>query len=253
MAIRFMYDNYVDLSTTTITASSQATGFPASNVAHIWHTRHWRTTAISGQWIKFDLGSIKQTQCVIIKYHNKLSTSGYIAIEANSSDSWASPAFSENMGDYVEDEILIYFFPADKWYRWWRIYINDPDNTDGYLRMGRIYLGKYFGPERHFMQPHTKQRIDPSVKRYSTGGQISISQRESYIQIPYDFRSIALADVPNFKTMWNSVGQSMPYFVCEIPSSNPHLTTYYVINSDPWNIEEMSAKGSLLVNCETMR
>ena len=190
-------------------------------------------------------------EAIIIKYHNLRPGQATITLKGDNFSSMTTPPLSESLT--VTKNLIIKFLDEQENYQYYKIEAQDSGNPDGYIRMGRIYLGSHFEPERNYSQPHMKQSIDPSIKRYSAGGQVSICERESYIQIPYDFRSIALADIPRFKTMWNIIKQSTPYFVCEIPSSEPYLTTYYVINSDPWSIEEMSTKGSLLVNCETMR
>lgn len=251
--IRFMYDNLWDLSAATLTASSEESEFPASNTQHIWHTRHWRSTGIaSTEWLKIDLGSAQGIDVLIIKYHN-LRTGGSttLKLQGNATDSWGSPSYDQSIT--VTSNTIIFFLPSTETYRWWRITILDTGNPDGYFRIGRPFLGSYFEPSRNYVQPHNKQRIDPSVKRYSTGGQVSICEREKYILIPYNFASIITSEVSDFITVWDTVGQSIPYFVCEIPDSDPYLTTYYILNSDSWPIEEIYTKGALQINAETMR
>jgi len=80
----------------------------------------------------------KSVKAVFLAGHN-LTSNATITVEANSSDDWASPAYSQSM-NYDED--MCYLF-LDETYEWWRIVINDSDNPDGYIEIGRIFLGDY--------------------------------------------------------------------------------------------------------------
>jgi len=80
----------------------------------------------------------KSVKAVFLAGHN-LTSNATITVEANSSDDWSSPAYSQSM-NYDED--MCYLF-LDETYKWWRVVINDSDNPDGYIEIGRLFLGKY--------------------------------------------------------------------------------------------------------------
>ena len=55
MAIRFLATNLWDDA--TLTASTEATDYPVENTATELYLETWRSTALSAQWVKADLGS----------------------------------------------------------------------------------------------------------------------------------------------------------------------------------------------------
>jgi len=237
------------LSNSTIWASETVDFY-----AHPNHTEfillllRYQTASASIYWDSTGVSAVFNSFALI---GNNFTSNAVVNLQANTADGWGSPAFDEQVSP-VSNKPLIHFF-NDQQYNWWRIRIQDSQNSDTYVSVGRIFLGYYFEPTRGFFQPATKQYIDPSVKRYSAGGQVSINQKEKYIQAAYNFGSIHNDDLPYFKHIWDEVGQSKPYFLCESPASNPHESTYYVLNSQPWNISEMFSKSMLTINTEEMR
>ena len=212
-----------------------------------------RETATSASIYFDDIRVTSIINTVVIAGHN-LTSGADVTIQANDTDSWGSPDLDEEVtaSNITPETPIIHYF-SDTRKNWGRILLEDSSNPDTYISAGRVFLGYYFEPTRGFFQPASKQYVDPSVKRYSTGGQVSINQKEKYIQAAYNFGSIANDDLPFFKDMWDEVGQSKPYFLCESPASNPHESAYYVLNSQPWNISEMFSKSALTINTEEMR
>jgi hypothetical protein len=65
-------------------------------------------------------------------------TSGAITrIEANSSDSWATPPFTRAFDP--DDETMMVTFPVQS-YQYWRFYFDDGSNPDTYIEIGRLFL-----------------------------------------------------------------------------------------------------------------
>lgn len=137
--MRILYENLIDaLSSASIIASSADASFPATWVQDERLAKAWRTTSASGQTIVFDLGSAHDIDSVAVIEHN-VSSSATITLEGNSSNSWpgaTSQSVTYNAG------MMMKFFTASS-YRYWRVSIDDPTNTDGYISVGRIWLGEY--------------------------------------------------------------------------------------------------------------
>lgn len=134
--MRILYDNLADNA--TVTASGEATNFPASYVQHPHLIKRWRTLSVADeQWIVFDAGegSTINADTVAIIQHN-LGASAVITIEANSANSWTSAPFS--VSAVYTSTMILYNAESNQDYRYWRIGITNTGNADGYLEIGRI-------------------------------------------------------------------------------------------------------------------
>lgn len=248
--IRLLWNNLFDDA--VLTVSSEDTDFPKTNLSHRWHTRHWRSTGVASEWIKVNLGSAMDVQAVVLKYHN-FTSGATIKIQGNATDSWASPTVDETLVYHAG--LMYYFWDAAQNYQWWRWSLVDAGNGDGYLRVGRPYIGGYFSPTHNYAYTSRKRLIDPSRKMYSSGGQISTSLKSHYRAWSYNFGSILSVDADTFETIFDDVGQSKPYFLCE-DADDAYNTFYYVQNSEDWElvpIDKIQAYYSLTVGVEEMR
>lgn len=72
----------------------------------------------------------------------KLSDSAVITVQANSSNSWASPLYSATMTIDNTWSISTLFLSTPESYRFWSIKIVDPANAYLYLEIGTVMLGR---------------------------------------------------------------------------------------------------------------
>lgn len=247
MGVKFLYSN--DFDSGTVTASSEAAGYPVSNIQHHWHTRHWRSTGLAAEWVKVDLGETKPIKALVIKYHN-FQLGATVRIQAHADDThWDDPDLNELL-TITADQINKLWTVA-KSYRWWRLLITDAGNPDGYVRIGREFLGGYSTITRPISYGFIQELIDPSNVLHSTGGQISANILTQYKELTYVFRALVAADIVTLKSIFASVGQRVPYFFCEIADGS---VTYYVRNTAPWIITNMMGElYELEISLEEMR
>ena len=234
-----------------LTVSSEATGFSKENLLHRWHTWCWRSTGVVSEWVKRNLWEAYAISYIIIKNHN-FTSDAVLKIQANTTDSWAAPPVDVTI-PITADRIIKFFSPAET-YQWWRILIADPGNLDGYLEMGRPYIGGYFEPINNFSVGSVKKLKDPSIKLRSSGGQYSVDEKEHYREWYYDFAAIEDPDQDTFEDIFDHVGQSEPYFIVE-DADDAWETTYYVQNLKDWEIAENIAEETfaLKIEVEEMR
>lgn len=249
--IRFCWNNLYDLTATTKTALTEATGFPLTNIVNRWHTRRYRSTTDTNQWIKMDLGSAQTIKALVIKNHN-FTNAATLKIQANNADAWGAPSLDVAL-TWTTDRI-IKFWTAGETYRWWRITMDDGANPDAYLAIGRIFLGSYFEPYYNFTKRFRLHLIDPSIKKYSSGGQISVEQRTHYRAWAYEFQWVKHPDQDTFEDVFDHVGQSKPYFIVQ-DADDDWETLYYVQNLTDWEIDHIQGDElySLNVAVEEMR
>jgi hypothetical protein len=87
--------------------------------------------------IVIDLGSAQQVTAFALMNHNLVAGQSTLTLQANSSDSWGSPAYSQAIT--VTDHKLIFYL--DQTYRYWRIV--PVDGALSYFQTATLYLGSY--------------------------------------------------------------------------------------------------------------
>ena len=179
----------------------------------------------SEEWLKFNLGSAQDIQAFIIKNNNFQSTAT-IKIQGNSSDSWTSPATTYTFGT-INTDIMVYFWASPQSYQWWRYYISDVDNSDGYIKTGRLFLGSYFSPTAEARRDYSESIIDPSDVLESKGGQISSNIEEQYRTLKLVFDFAGQSDLDSLEDIFESIGIYGNMFVC-IDTGSVSTRTYYM-------------------------
>jgi hypothetical protein len=86
--------------------------------------------------IVIDLGSAQQVTAFALLDHNLTAATTTLTLQANSSDSWGSPAYVQALT--VTDPLPYYL---DQTYRYWRLSIVDSAIT--YVQIGELFLGTY--------------------------------------------------------------------------------------------------------------
>ena len=249
--IKFLYDNLWDDG--TITSSSEADGFPDTNTQQRWHTRCWRATGDAAEWVKVDLAAAQNVKTFVIKNHN-FTAGATLKIQGNAADVWGAPAVDVTIP--ITTGTIIHTWSSNQSYRWWRISIADGANPDTYVKIGRVYLGSFFEPADNYAY-HTVGFIDPSGVKHSTGGQYSANSKTHYKTISWGFKGISEADFASFETVFDEVGLSKNYFICEDSAdASPYTVTYYVRNTSKWEFP-LIKPGVTLRTCtitvETLR
>ena len=142
------YYNRLAEDASTHTRSSAATGYSPGNMKLNDHVNIWRTTGDAGEWWKADFGTAKTiTFCFSSRFHN-LQTDATVAIQGNDADDWGDPAVNEAI-TCTAGKALCKTFTGGS-YRWWRLYLDDDTNPDGYLELANLWLGEWQDLEMAF-------------------------------------------------------------------------------------------------------
>lgn len=247
---RFMYNNLFDLSTLTLTVSSEESGFPKENLQHIWPSRPWRTTGTADEWVKVDFGAATGITAFIAETHD-IPSGATLNIQAHASDAWGAPTVNVALTWTVDK--LIKFWSSPQSFRWWRFRMQGGGGA-GYRSIGRIFLGTYFETAVNFRHRGITH-IDPSTIIKSSGGQPSADKKTHFSKREYLFRLTSDAEIASLETIFSTVGQAEPYFLCETPDSDPDTTLYYVRNTAPWPFQQVAITPyiDLSIAVETMR
>jgi len=230
--VRILWDNELDKY--TLLFSSERSGFPATNVQHPHLTRVWHSLALDDEYVAIDAG-VGETiiaDCAFLGAHN-LSATAVVKVQACDDGTYADPDVDETLT--WDDGIIGAFFTSAE-HRFWRFLIDDPDNEDGYIEIGRLALGSYL------QMPPIEPGIDlpmgtTTLVSESVSGQAFADKGQVYLNPTFAFPLITQAERSSIETMWRAVEQHTPVFLVVWEDS---LTVqgpiYCRINQDslPW-------------------
>lgn len=178
----------------------------------------------SEEWVVCDMGSAVGVQAVCLKHFNFSSTS-VVKIQANASDAWGSPSVNVTLS--LVSDLKTHYFSSVQTYRYWRIFITDIDNSDGYSELGRVFMGTYFTPEKNIQRSYKKNYADPSTTIFSDEGQISTNKKTKFVQYSFRFASMGAADLAILTSMWDVLGHTGAFFFT-LDRDNNDTTSFYV-------------------------
>jgi hypothetical protein len=180
------------------------------------------------EWIVNDLGSAQNIQAYLFKKHN-LTSGATAKIQGHTADSWGSPSVDVTLG--ITADITVYFWSSAQNYRYWRHYIQDPQNSEGYVEFGRMFMGGYFSPEVNFRRDYKRGYQDPSQIHYSDGGQISTNKKTKFRTLDLVFEYTSDTDLTTFDSMWDTLGLTEEFFFTRDRDKKNTTTTYMKIAS----------------------
>lgn len=227
--MRVMYQNRVDLSTTTITAGSAAADLPVANIAHPHRTKVYRTgTSAAAEWILIDLGGAMAVQSVVILDHTLTAGDSAIKLQGNATNVWTAPSVDQTIT--YNASVMAAYLSASQSYQYWRIIFTK--SAAGQTRdIGRVYLGPYDEYARGPKIPDgiRIKPVDLSITERARGGQTYSDILDSYDEIDIEFPE-ALADAQSAQifALAASCGTHTPFFVSIDPTNHGYSWLYYV-------------------------
>ncbi|MBF0411054.1 MAG: hypothetical protein HQM10_27190, partial [Candidatus Riflebacteria bacterium] len=129
---------------TTLTASSAASGYAASNVVNLDPGKRWKGSIFASdtdEWLKVDFGAAKSLTALFLNNCNFATCK----IQGNASDSWADPSYDEDVTLALDDisNRKGWFDLTAFNYRWLRILIpwQVLDSLGTYPMVGNLIFG----------------------------------------------------------------------------------------------------------------
>ena len=145
MAFILGYANQVDDA--PVSGGSWETAYPLTNIKTRYLFQRARSTSdlSSASTIVIDTGENQTIGLVALVRHN-ISTNGAVQILGYEDSALTELAFdSTALPIYPGGEFAHAFTPTSA--RYWKIIIDDGGNPDGYIELGRVFIGWRFDPE----------------------------------------------------------------------------------------------------------
>ena len=216
--IIFAYNNLYDSA--TITASSAASGYPVANLKNQIRSKVWKTAGATAGTANLVInhGSAKAVTCLALAGYDWSSAPGTLTFEANATDSWGAPSFSQALTWAANtangNKATIFMTFASQSYQYNRLnVVYSPGATPTDWSLGRIFVGTYFQPTVNYLAERRDTLVDPSLISQTVGGQKYVDEIEKYRTIDFDFLFNGQAQWESFMSMLNTVGISRDLFI----------------------------------------
>jgi hypothetical protein len=192
------WENKADAA--AISAGSEISTLPASNVQQVHISRKWHTAAaVKSSYLIFDMGSSISCALAALLGSN-LTTAATLQLRASDLDPAVTSSLLLDTG-VIAAGVKATYGAAYKAFaataaRYWRIDISDPSLPDN-IQLGRVFLGPSWEPSVNMMLDWGIGVRDPSRRMKSHGGQTHIDRKQKARVI--DFVLDFMAEVEMFE------------------------------------------------------
>lgn len=233
--MRFMYSNTVDGG--TLTESSEQYGYEAENLQDTRLSNQWRTiVCTSAENVLIDMAAAISCDTVLIAGHN-LTSAATVQLLADSS---ATDVLNPSAAALVEtityrEDVLAKFFTSAS-YRYWNLRVTDTANSDGCLKIGRLFVGEYMEPDPNSLYNFTVIDKRNDLVSYSPGREVFAQEGVGYREFNFAFPPTGEATLSKIRTMYSTVGKHKPLFFMNFEDLWTYelvLPVYCMIGSDP--------------------
>lgn len=170
------------------------------------------------EWAKFDLGSATpiDSACLFFDPMRAIpfSSNALVYIQANATDSWASPAVNQVLTIDTVFQAGTYFWGSGQNYRYWRIRVVDPANTNLFVEVSTLVLALATQLTRVPKNGFTYSKLDQSTVQKTPYGHIYADLYPIQKQLDFDYAALSYADLKTFDSIFQRVGMSIPLVVC---------------------------------------
>lgn len=131
--------------TNTATSVGPTLGYAVSDQTGLTSYTAAATSLHTEEWVLIDLKSTEEIDSFAMFFDPilgmKLSNSAVLKLQANATSNFLSPAVDITLTLNDDYENASHFFSTSQSYRYWRVQIIDPDNSNLYVEIGTIVLG----------------------------------------------------------------------------------------------------------------
>jgi len=227
--MRIAYTNLID-SASSFTVLGTATGFPITNVQEQRLSVRYRSTSASGQTIIIDLGAAQTVTTAAILGHNisASASASSILVSANSSASFTA---GNVIATLTRDANAIVKFFTGVSFQHWQFSIDDPSNTDGYIEIGRLWLGDYLTVDPSSLLDFTVTKRRSDMVAFGKNRQKYATPGENWRRFELSFPATGGSMLTAIQTMYDAVGNHSSLIFCNFDTDVSYSLVYPVYAS----------------------
>jgi hypothetical protein len=193
--------------------------------------------------IVFDLGVDANPKAFILIGDRKdglnLTENAIVKIQGNHFDSWASPAYEEELTVGKSISLVREDGLDTSAYRFWRLLITDKANPYGYIEANKLYLGDAYSPARGAPRFPFGSEIEnrSQFDQSEYGERFSVTRRNSE-KFSLDWDNLTYEEKEKIVSIYEEFGNSQPLFMIfdgngAFASSPSFYARYVYFDSQP--------------------
>lgn len=173
----------------------------------------------TSEWIRWDLGTASNPEAFVIlgkrNYALGLSSTAVVKLQGSSTDVWTSPAYEQTL---TWSEIGISIFSATGLHsaalRYWRLYIDDSSNPNGYIEISNIYLGESYQTTQGSVEfPFEYTFDDYSKNEESDFGLAFTDIRQQTLNLTLRWNNLTKTEAEALVAFVENYGTFYPFFI----------------------------------------
>ena len=224
---------------------------PVENVTDARPGNVWETgTSSATETIVFDLGSAQTISAIgFVRPPDKFESVTNFDLEANSSDSWGTPAFTHSgINGAVKTSVETF---TGQIYRYWRVTFDKNASSDA-NQIGRLALGVQDASVSQAIdfEGFSEQYIDQTSTVQAEGGSYS-DQRYMRRVWTVPISDISNSDKQNIDTQFEALGKHTPFWIQYDATELPNW--HYVKFQEAPQFENTGHDGTALIWSVTLR
>jgi hypothetical protein len=141
------------------------------------------------------------------------SSNAQIWIQANATNTWASPAINQAVTIDTLNTVATYFWATPQSYRYWRLRIKDPANANLYVEISKIILSGATQLSRVPQNGHNYFIEDQSVIEKTAYGHEYADLYPVKKTLQFMYGGLTYADIQALDAIYKRVGMSIPIVV----------------------------------------
>jgi hypothetical protein len=224
--MRMAYLNLIDdIAASAFTALGSAVGYPIENVQEQRLSVRWRSAAVTAQTVIIDFGTEQTVTTAAILGHNISSsaTASSILLSARADTGFTAGNVIATL-TRNENAILKFFTGAP--FRYFQFSIDDPSNTDGYLDIGRLWLGDYITVSPSSLLGFTVIKRRSDMVSFGKNRQKFATPGENWRRFEFAFPPTGGSALTAIQTMYDAVGNHSAFVFTNLDTDYSYPLVY---------------------------
>lgn len=151
----------------------------------------------------------------------QLSESAVLKLQGNWTNEWSAPVYEQTL---TLSQGKLFYMNKDGFYtgglRYWRLYIEDKDNSLAYVELGAVALSQHSVLTRGCaVYPLRNEYQDRSSVAYSEGGRTVVAQRNKTQRLLVQWRGLNSASYESIMRDWENLCLHSAFFIALDPNS----------------------------------
>lgn len=186
------------------------------------------------EWVVIDLLSTEEIDTFALLFDPMrqvpLSSSAVLKIQGNATNVWSAPSVDVTVSLDTTFDAATYFWSASQSYRYWRVKVVDPANTNLYVELSKIFLGKATQLASAIQKNGWSWSEEDQSKLERTAyGHVYADIYPIRKELSVGFPPLTYVDLKTMNNIFRQVGRTTPILVSLDPTEEAYDKDHFLI------------------------